>query len=205
MAKERVMDKDDDDKDGGKDDFDRFLAWLNPNRDEAEKQYPEVCRRLTRRFRVWGCPEADAEDLAQVTIHRVVGKMSEIADIYVGDTGPYLRTVARYVFLEYIRPPVVFHPLDDIDETKVPRPAPDPPGEKELWDRCLYHCLNELQPDERRAALLYYADEGRAKIERRREMAEQLGMTVNALRIYLHRIRETLRLCIEDCLEQAAS
>jgi hypothetical protein len=28
------------------DDFDRFLAWLDPNRDEAGRRYEEIRRRL---------------------------------------------------------------------------------------------------------------------------------------------------------------
>jgi DNA-directed RNA polymerase specialized sigma24 family protein len=183
MVKEWVMNQDD---------FDRFLAWLRPDRGEADKRYIEIHRWLIRIFRVRGCPEADAEELADDTITRVVRKMPEIADTYIGDPMPYFRKVAHYVFLEYIREPVL-----------LPLPLPDPWEVKELLHACLDNCMKELPPEDQRVALSYYTDDGRAKIERRQKLAEELGGS-NALRIRMHRIRTTLHACISECLEQAA-
>jgi len=175
------------------DDFDRFLAWLDPNRDEADKRYIEIHRWLIRIFRARGCSEADAEELADETITRVVRKMPEIADTYVGDPMPYLCKVARYVFLEHIRKPV---PL--------PVPLPDPWEEKEPLHACLDHCMKELPPEDQRVAREYYAADGRAKIERRQKLAEEMGIKLNALRIRMYRIRAMLHPCINECLKEEA-
>ena len=64
--------------------------------------------------------------------------------------------------------------------------------------------MKTLPPEDQQVAQSYYVDDGRAKIDRRQEMAEKLGITVNALRIRLCRIRATLKDCIVGCLKQAA-
>lgn len=178
-------------------DFNRFLAWLDPNPEEASHRYEQIHRWLIRLFRAWGCPEVDAEELTDETITRVVSKMREIADSYVGTREPYIRKVAHYVFMEYLRARPATPPP--------PQPPHDSSEEKERRDQCLEHCLNELPPGDRDVVLRYYAEDKRAKIERRREQAEQLGMTLNALRIYVCRVRDKLRRCIADCLEKLTS
>ena len=45
----------------------------------------------------------------------------------------------------------------------------------------------------------YYRDTRRQKIERRRELADRLGITMNALAIRACRIRDTLLTCLEGC------
>ena len=46
--------------------FDRFLFWLDPNREEAAIKYEAIRRKLIKIFTCRGC--IDAEDLADVTI-----------------------------------------------------------------------------------------------------------------------------------------
>jgi hypothetical protein len=45
----------------------------------------------------------------------------------------------------------------------------------------------------------YYADVRRQKIERRRELAKRLGITMNGLGVRAWRIREGLMECVEGC------
>ena len=63
--------------------------------------------------------------------------------------------------------------------------------------------VERLPPDDQRVALLYYTGDGRAKIEQRQKLAEELGGS-NALRIRMHRIRATLHACISECLKETA-
>src|ERR1044072_6747769 len=81
--------------------FDKFLTWLNPNREQAATKYEEVRRKLIKIFACRGC--AEAEDLADETINRVIRKMQELIDSYVGDPALYFYGVARNVHLEYVR------------------------------------------------------------------------------------------------------
>jgi DNA-directed RNA polymerase specialized sigma24 family protein len=69
---------------------------------------------------------------------------------------------------------------------------------------CFHGCLNGL-PDEQRSLILsYYEGERSGKIENRQELAAELKIPLNALRIRAHRIRRTIEDCIGKCTENAA-
>lgn len=172
------------------DDFDRLLAWLDPDRERAGVKYESIRRRLAKMFVCRGCWEAD--DLADETINRVTAKLSEIVDTYTGDPVPYFYGVAQKIHLEYLRR----------------RPIPQPPPAAELNDdvedeyQCLEQCM-ELLPEENRWLVLeYYQEEKQAKIAHRKKLADRLGIAQNALRIRAHRIRQQLQQCVGNCLEQ---
>ena len=173
--------------------FDGLLAWLDPDRDRAAQKYETVRTRLIKIFACRGCGEAD--DLADETINRVTAKLNEIVDTYVGDPALYFYGVANKVYLEYLRK----------------RPAVESPPLRESSDdleaeyACLEKCMDQLPRESRRLVLEYYQDEKRAKIERRRKLAEELGIAVNALRIRAHRIRQQLQQCVQVCVEQSSS
>src|SRR5262245_4973774 len=61
-----------------KEDFDRFLTWLHPDREQAGQKYEEIRRRLVIIFNARRCPEA--EDLADETINRVIRRAQKMAD-----------------------------------------------------------------------------------------------------------------------------
>jgi len=170
--------------------FDRFLAWLDPNREQAGTKYEDIRRRLIRIFACRGCPTP--EDLADETINRVIRKMRELADSYEGDQVLYFYGVARNVHLEYVKKP----------PKQLPAPAPDLPEHKEKEFECLEQCMSVLPAANRELVLEYYREEKHAKIVHRRELAERLGIAVNALRIRAHRIRVGLQGCVENCLQQ---
>jgi DNA-directed RNA polymerase specialized sigma24 family protein len=67
---------------------------------------------------------------------------------------------------------------------------------------CLDRCLQELKPEQRDLIVEYYADDRRQKIERRRELATRLGITMNALGIRAFRIRDGLMACVESCRQR---
>jgi DNA-directed RNA polymerase specialized sigma24 family protein len=181
MVKEWVMNQDD---------FDRFLAWLDPNRDEAARRYEDIRRRLMKMFESRGC--AEVEEMADDAFDRVVRKVPEIADSYIGDPALYCYGVGRIVRLERCRKPPV--PL--------PEPLPDSWEVKEPRYTCLDNCMKELPPEDRQLLLSYYTDDGGEKIKRRRKLAKTLEISDNALRIRLCRIRATLKDCISECLKE---
>jgi DNA-directed RNA polymerase specialized sigma24 family protein len=169
--------------------FDRLLAFLDPDRDAAGKRYVEIRRKLIFIFTCRGCPVP--EELADITMDRVARKSAAIADSYVGDKNLYFYGVARKVFLESVR--------------KKPKSDPPPKFEKteeeELMLDCLEQCIKKLTPRNRKLILEYYKDEKGAKIDRRKDLAEGLGIATNALRIRAHRIRVNLQNCVTGCLE----
>lgn len=171
--------------------FTALLAWLHPNRDEAGKKYEDIRRRLIKIFACRGCGEP--EDLADESIDRVIKRLKDIADTFTGDPALYFYGVANKVHQEYVRrrplppPPVIIDDSDDLERN---------------YD-CLEKCIESLTPDNRQLVIQYYQEEKRAKIEHRKQLAQQLGVALNALRIRAHRIRSALQQCVETCLQEA--
>jgi len=171
--------------------FDSLLAWLDPDRDQAGKKYETIRHRLIKIFTCRGCGEA--EDLADDTINRVTLKAEELAKTYEGDPALYFFGVAHKVHLESLRkkPPV-----------QVPPPVvADNEIEQEYY--CLEQCMNGLPEDQRSLVRRYYEEEKRSKIDNRKELASELGIAMNALRIRAHRTRLQLQVCVRACLEEA--
>jgi RNA polymerase sigma factor (sigma-70 family) len=170
-------------------DFDALLEWLDPNRDEAGRKYEDIRLRLIKIFTCRGCLEP--EDLADETINRVSNRLSEIRRDYVGDPARYFYGVANKLLYEYQR-------------RKLP-PAPPPPDESDHKERefeCLEECIEKLAPDQRALVVGYYQEEKRTKINNRKQLADKLGIALNALRIRAHRIRTSLYKCVQNCVEQ---
>ena len=65
---------------------------------------------------------------------------------------------------------------------------------------CLRQCLAALPQKSRDLITEYYEGEGSAKINRRKNLASNLGMQLNALRIRACRLREKLEECMGRCL-----
>jgi RNA polymerase sigma factor (sigma-70 family) len=182
--------------------FERFLDWLDADREEAGRKYETIRRGLIAIFNCRGC--LAAEDLADETINRAIRQLSSIESSYEGDPAKYLHGIARFVALEY------FNRQVRRDGGPVPENIPDPsqPGdsdeedEREALSRCLRHCLEKLKPEKRKMFILYYREGNRLNLEHRRLVAEQFNCSINALRIQMHRLNEELRLCITDCRGQ---
>lgn len=176
--------------------LDSLLAWLDPDRDAAGVKYEAIRTRLIKIFTCRGC--AEAEDLADETINRVISKLSEIADTYQGDPALFFYGVAKRVQQEYER-------------TKFKTAAPllaaaeSTPDELEREHECLEKCMQAIPPSQRELLLQYYQEDKRAKINNRRQLAEKLGIAANALRIRACRIRAGIQQCVEACLSQQPS
>jgi DNA-directed RNA polymerase specialized sigma24 family protein len=63
--------------------------------------------------------------------------------------------------------------------------------------------LKKLSDESRELIVAYYREQQRAKIKLRKELAERLGIPLNALRIRAHRIRAKLEECVVNCLQQS--
>jgi DNA-directed RNA polymerase specialized sigma24 family protein len=169
--------------------FDLLLFWLNPDREKAAQKYESVRRRLIELFASRGF--SDADRLADDTIDRVVTKVPQVSQGWVGDPLHYFLAVAKKIILENTRPLPVPEPF----------PVTHDPEELEREDRCLEHCL-ELVSHEERKLILEYVD---GKKKDRHDQAEKLGISANALRIRIYQIKKTITPCIKECLGQEVS
>jgi len=137
---------------------------------------------------------SDAEDLADETINRVMKKLPEIRDTYVGEPARYFHGVARYIVREVNR-------RKEIAVEEVPVVSIEDEVHSDEYD-CLVKCLRFLSADKRELILDYYIYDGRDKIEQHQRMANELGITDGALRGRAHHVRGSLEKCIQKCIEQ---
>jgi DNA-directed RNA polymerase specialized sigma24 family protein len=182
--------------------FDSLLNWLDDDRDQAGSKYEKIRVRLIKILTCRGCCEPDL--LADETINRVTLKLGEIAQNYSGDPAHYFYGVAQKVHLEYLRkrPPVQESSLPG-REASAHTAWPAESNELEHEYACLENCMDLLAPENRRLVLEYYREEKRAKIDHRKQLADQLGIAMNALRIRAHRLRNQLQQCVRNCVEQS--
>src|SRR5215475_10281818 len=171
-------------------DLNKFLSWLDPDGEESGRKYREIHRCLTGIFIRRGY--VNAEEMADQAIDRVIHRIARDDSFECADRIPYCVKDAYNLHIERQRkkPLVLESPAVDAN----------PDAEKE--DLCLEHCLSQFQPDQRNLILAYYRDDKRAKIDCRKNLAEELGMTIEDLRLKIHRIKAKLRPCVKDCLAQ---
>jgi DNA-directed RNA polymerase specialized sigma24 family protein len=137
---------------------------------------------------------SDAEDLADETINRVMKRLPEIRETYVGDRARYFHGVARYIILEMNR-------RKEVAVEELPVTPLESDVHSDEYD-CLVKCLRFLQSDKRELILDYYIYDGRDKIAQHRLMASELGITEGALRGRAHQVRGNLEKCIQQCIQR---
>lgn len=189
--------------------FHQFLNWLDEGVESHGERYLEMRRRLVRYFDYRNCPSPD--DLADETLNRVARKLEEKGAIVGATPAHYCYIVARLVLLESIRRKEHDGPsLDDTERSggvmaslvvAPSEPAMDT-AVKEKFFTCLERCLSKLRMQDRELILEYYQGAQREKIERRSQMATDLGLTMNALSIRACRIRTKLEACVKACSEE---
>lgn len=174
--------------------FDRLLAWLDADKDKAGQRYNWIQYRLIKIFASRG--STTPEDLADQTMDRVGLKLAEIQETYAGNPVNYFYGVAKNVFRESLHKEK--HPIA-IEPTPV---SADEDEERDL--SCLEKCMTKLPQSDRDLVLAYYQEERKAKIDNRKQLAQKLGLGMNALRIRACRIRAALQQCMEKCRDSEA-
>lgn len=183
------------------DEFDRLLAWLSEDPEEAGKRYEDIRHSLIKLFTWQGC--ADAEGLADEVFDRTAARLSDPRWAYVGEPAHYCYGVAKKLFYECGRRMKSHAPLNEVagltvDASEVTEDA------SELEHECLGWCVGKLDAESRELIMVYYALEKRDKIEARKALAERFGISINNLRVRLYRIRAGLEKCIRECTEKGS-
>ena len=178
--------------------FDELLAWLDSNREVAGQEYEEIRSSLVKIFAWRKC--GDAEGLADQTINIVAHKLAHIKDTYEGKPKAYFYGVARKLIKECDKSKTLTVALEEAKsyDTWI---ADESKEDLEREDFCLQHCLEQLSHPNRKLIMEYHEKEGQTKIDLRKEMAQRLGIDLNALRVRMYRIRTTLGKCIDRCVK----
>jgi RNA polymerase sigma factor (sigma-70 family) len=179
--------------------FDKLLAWLAADRDEAGRKYETIRNRLIRILVTRGC--FDAERLTDEVMNRVAVRVDKVVTSYQGDPIRCFHGFAEKVYLEYVRDQRE-QPLSEPSSQAAPPDTQREREELEQEDACLTQCIGELTVPNGELFRRYFQYEKRAKINARKSLAAELRLTDNALRIKAHRIRGRLRQCMSMCLER---
>ncbi|MGA9773809.1 MAG: hypothetical protein WBV94_32560 [Blastocatellia bacterium] len=165
-------------------DFDNFILRLDPSCTDLKSGYARLRFKLIKFFAWKRCD--DPEALADETIARLAAKI--IAKGEIQSELSFAYGIAKYVFMEYLR--------DKSKQEKLQNALPDPEMPQQGLDDndCQHQCWNELDRKKQELLKKYYDE------EHRDSLAKSLGMTPNALRLQVYRIKAELKDCLEKCM-----
>jgi DNA-directed RNA polymerase specialized sigma24 family protein len=173
--------------------FFRLLARLNADPIVAGEEYEKLRAKLIFFFQRKGC-RVPAE-LGDETINRIARKIEEgqeIENLFKFSFG-----VARFVLMEHWEDPKrEWEPLDEQLLSSEYDPEFD---EHQL--QCKKKCLQALSSEERDLIVKNYTFNKSGK----EELARALGLTINALRLRVFRIRTKLHGCREKCAKGSSN
>jgi DNA-directed RNA polymerase specialized sigma24 family protein len=181
--------------------FEALLSALDPDRDEAGERYETLRLKLVKYFELRMCHDPD--DRTDEVIDRVARRLSEGERVQAPALMQYVYGVARNVMLEYWksqrRQKTSVALAEDHPESALDRIAAD------LQLACFQGCLGEQPEDARSLLLEYFQFTGRTRIDVRLSLARRLGIPLNALRIRIHRLKNDLHRCMENCIRKGRS
>jgi DNA-directed RNA polymerase specialized sigma24 family protein len=167
-----------------------LLEWLDSDPASAGEKYEQIRASLIKFFESRGC--LSPEEQTDETIDRVARRLSEGVVIHTTNPFLYFYGIALRVLQEYWRRPPVFQTAVPIENAI----------EQESRLDCMEDCLQKLPRDIVELLTEYCGGNREQRGDRRREMAEQLGISLNTLRIKVHRVRERLGSCLTRCIER---
>jgi DNA-directed RNA polymerase specialized sigma24 family protein len=165
----------------------------SPRETQLFQLRPRLVRFFSSRGRAW-----KADELADDTILRVLLKLRKGESI--DNLEAYTLGVARIVLLEELR-----RRTDDPLPDNIDRPSPE--SESSSTSDCLDRCLEALPAGARSLILRFYGEgqHGVPNKDVRKRLADDLGMTMNALFIRAGRLRRELEVSVTGCLDDVAA
>jgi DNA-directed RNA polymerase specialized sigma24 family protein len=179
-------------------DFDVLLRRFDSDSKRGIEKYESLRRRLVKYFEWNNCFSA-SEDLVDLTMDAVARKPSEFV---IDDVVAYSRGVARNIIRQFHGRSAREILLPDIPE--VNDSAQD--LEEHLISgmdlvktvNWLNQCLHKLKSEDRDLVLEYYNTQEPTHIAHREKLARTVGVSMNALRVRVNRIRDRLEECLES-------
>lgn len=169
--------------------FDKLFQLLEPDVQFVGRRF-DRCRLKLFRFFVWRRCE-DPDSLADETISRLLVKVKAGHEISAENPYSYVYAIANNVFKEYLRARKKV--LGQIDIEAFREVAPPV-----LAADCKKECLAELSEENLELLEHYYLDDDDPN-----DIALEKGLTLNALRLKVFRLKLGLRRCWENCLNRS--
>ena len=172
--------------------FDGFLTALDRDREKAGEKYEYIRLKLLKYFQWCGSevPDIDADE----TLNRVTRRIYEGQDVH--NLNGYIHGVAKLVHAESLKRQNLRLAFDEESFTE---PSSSVEIEVANYQECLERCLGRLSDEDREVITEYYRYKKSEKIDGRKRLAARLGISLNTLRVKMHRQRLNLEACVEKC------
>jgi DNA-directed RNA polymerase specialized sigma24 family protein len=171
--------------------FGALLARLSADGGDASA-YEALRRRLIQFFKLH--VPAEADDLADVVLDRLARRIHEGID--VASVPSYALGIARMVLHEAYAKSARRH-LAEADPTLAPdEGSADDARDLESVLAALRGCLQAAGATARGLILAYYGGDGALRIATRKRLADEHGISLNALRNRALRLRDALEECV---------
>ncbi len=167
--------------------FEALLLRIEPSFSDPEKRYKQLRSKMVKFFAWRRCEDPDG--LADETVGRVVKNLNMGEEIRADNPYSYIYAIAKHVYMEYIRE----KKKREIIESDLPDHLQ---SYSENSQDCRTQCLQKLPKDKLSLLHRYYLGE-----EAREILAKYLNISLNALRLQVHRLKQDLRACEEECLD----
>lgn len=178
--------------------FENLLALFSADRDEAGEKYEAARAGLQRYYRFKGC--SDVLTLTDETMDRVAAKLEAMDGNIEVNPNAYLLGFASNIVMEYRRAIVKEREYNENLHSRADSTESD---RKEYEGNCLNHCLSKLSKKDREMLVSYYTARGAEKRRRRDSLCKRLGCTVGALYTQIHRLKMSVRGCLNDCMKKS--
>lgn len=185
----------------GRESFDSFLRYLDADRERAAERYNKLQQALVRFFASRN--SSDAASRADETLEILCSQVAE--GRVFEDLEKYSIGVARNILLkEQMRGDAGHVSISDLDTEYSLRFSSPPPqifaeeANESLHDECMKSCVEQLPDDDRTLIMRYSAAAGHDK-DAREELAKEARISLDALRVRIHRIRAALKKCFLKC------
>ena len=186
--------------------LDRLLEQLDSDRGRAGEKYEQIRQRLLKLFRWRGC--LDFEEYTDKTIDRVARRIAEGAEIQTASPYTLFYGVAMNLLKEHWRKSErESEALDSLSQSPQSTESPEDiraeeeeRKEQQARVECLRRCLGQLTSESLTLIKKYYAEGDVLNKEQRKEIAGELRISVNALRVRAFRIRTEVERCVGACL-----
>lgn len=170
--------------------FDALLRALDADTEAAGVAYRQLHQRLIHFFRLNNA--SDPEAMADEALDRLARRIGELQAEDIGSPQAFALGIGRHLLQEDRRR----HRRESEAASEWAALALANDGHHEELLQALDHCMAVMREDQQQLLRSYYQWTGRQKIEHHRQLAERLGLTLNAMRNRLMRARAELDKCI---------
>ncbi len=186
--------------------FEGLLKFLDSDPNRAAGEYEQIRQRLMKLFRWRGC--LSFEEYTDMTVDRVARRIAEGAEIRTANPHALFYGVAMNLLREHWRKSE--REVRALDQLR--RSYEAEKNAEELFARreeesyretrieCLRQCLLPLPSESLILIKKYYSEGDVLDKNQRKQMADALKISVNALRVRAFRIRVEVEKCVLNCV-----